>query len=105
MTYTYRHIEPDLWAVGTWDDGGNWLLESTHHSFREAAVRIQTLDDGHHSPRPETTEPYAPTRFDRLLAAAFQGILANRELSDTRAAYLALDHTKALMKLLKEQDL
>ena len=107
MTYSYLSSDVNLWTVGSYDADDCWLPESDHDSIAEAAARVRFLNGGSII-KPDPKEPFAPTRFDRLLEAAFQGILANpefAELSQTQVAEMSIQHTKVLTDLLLEQKL
>ena len=103
--YVYRQSERGAWTVGSYDGSDEWNPESNHSSVKSAIDRLNFLNEGG-VVAPDPKEAFALTRFDRLLEAAFQGILANpefAELSQTQVAEMSIQHTKVLMDLLDEQ--
>ena len=112
--YTYQQLKRGLFTVGNYGGDDEWNSESDHDSAESAMTRTNFLNarasfvDEGGVVAPDPKETFAPTRFDRLLEAAFQGILANpefAELSQTQVAEMSIQHTKVLMDLLNEQKL
>lgn len=107
MTYTYRRTESNLWTVGTQEESG-WLPESDHDSEDAAIARLRWLNGAPFVLTPDAKETYVPTRFDRLLEAAFTGIMGSpgcADLTQSEVAEWAIGYTKALVAQLDEEGL
>ena len=113
--YTYQQSKHGLFAVGSYNGGDDeWNPESKHDSVASAMARTNFLnaraifvnEGGVVAPDPK--EPFAPTRFDRLLEAAFSGLMASpgfAELSQSEVAEWAIGYTQALVAQLDKQKL
>ena len=115
--YSYRQSKHGLFAVGSYDKWDEWNPESDHDSVESAMARTNFLnaraifvnEGGVVAPDPK--EPFAPTRFDRLLEAAFSGLMASlsspgcADLTQSEVAEWAIGYTQALVAQLDKQKL
>ena len=113
--YSYRQSKRDLFAVGSYDDSDEWNSESNHSSAAAATARTSFLnarasfvnEGGVVVPAPKETS--VPTRFDRLLEAAFTGLMASlsspgcADLTQSEVAEWAIGYTQALVAQLDKQ--
>lgn len=105
--YSYRQSKRGLFTVGNYGGDDEWNSESDHGSAASAMARASFVDEGG-VVAPGTKEPFAPTRFDRLLEAAFQGLMASpgcADLTQSEVAEWAIGYTQALVAQLDKQKL
>ena len=112
--YTYQQLKRGLFTVGNYGGDDEWNSESDHDSVESAMTRTNFLNaraifvNEGGVVAPGTKEPFAPTRFDRLLEAAFQGLMASpgcADLTQSEVAEWAIGYTQALVAQLDKQKL